>query len=82
MMLNEFLKAHHKVAEQTDKLERQSRKVQGQESTINELRSIVAKQQQGMEVLMAQVKEQSAQLRRVSDRIELSRPEPRVVKAP
>ena len=82
MLLNEFLKEHHKVAEQSDKLENQSHKVREQESTITELRSIVAQQQKGMEVLMAQVKEQAAQLRRVSDRIELSRPEPRVVKAP
>src|SRR5262249_4480101 len=64
MLLNEFLKEHHKVAEQSDKLESQSRKVQEQESTITELKSIVAHQQKGMEVLMAQVKEQAAQLRR------------------
>jgi uncharacterized coiled-coil protein SlyX len=52
MLLNEFLKEHRKVEEQG--------------KTIAELRSTIAQQQKGMEALAAQVKEQSAQIQRVS----------------
>jgi hypothetical protein len=43
MMLNEFLKEHQKVAEQ--------------QATVAELKSTVAQQQKGMDVLTAQLKE-------------------------
>src|SRR5207249_3753036 len=52
MLLNEFLKEHKKVEEQ--------------EATIAQLKSTVAQQQKGMEVLTAQLKEQGAQLQKVS----------------
>jgi uncharacterized coiled-coil protein SlyX len=42
-MLNEFLKEHQKVAEQ--------------QATVAELKSTVAQQQKGMDVLTAQLKE-------------------------
>jgi hypothetical protein len=60
MLLNEFLKEH--------------KRVEAQQATITELKSIVAQQQKGMEVLTAQLKEQAAQIQRVSALIELDRP--------
>ena len=65
MMLNEFLKEHQKVAEQ--------------QATIAELKSTVAQQQKGMDVLTAQLKEQATQIQKVSAQIEVSRPVPKVV---
>jgi len=64
MLLNEFLKEH--------------KKVEVQQATIAELKSTVAQQQKGMEVLTAQLKEQAAQIQRVSTHMETSKPAPRV----
>ncbi len=60
MLLNEFLKEH--------------RKVEQQERTITRLESTVAKQQKEMETVVARLKEQDSKIRRVSDRIDLSKP--------
>ena len=65
MLLNEFLKEHKKVEEQ--------------QASIAELKSTVALQQKGMEVLTAQLKEQAAQIQRVSAQLEASKPAPKVV---
>jgi uncharacterized coiled-coil protein SlyX len=65
MLLNEFLKEH--------------KKVEAQQATIAELKSIVAQQQKGMEVLTAQLKEQAAQIQEVSARLEVSKPAPQTV---
>ena len=65
MLLNEFLKEYQKVAEQ--------------QATIAELKSTVAQQQKGMDVLTAQLKEQATQIQKVSAQIEMSRPVPKVV---
>ena len=65
MLLNEFLKEH--------------RKVQEQEATITQLKSTVAQQQKGMEVLTAAVKEQGAQIQKVNEKVELNKPAPRTV---
>ena len=62
MLLNEFLKEHRKV-------EMQERKVQAQEATIAQLKSTVAQQQNGMEALAAQLKEQASQIQKVSDQL-------------
>jgi len=68
MLLNEFLKEH--------------KKVEGQQATIAELKSTVAQQQKGMEVLTAQLKEQAAQIQKVSAQLETSKPAPQVVNNP
>jgi septal ring factor EnvC (AmiA/AmiB activator) len=60
LLLNEFLKEHKKVEEQ--------------QATIAQLKSTVAQQQKGMEVLTAQLKEQAAQIQKVSDKVELDKP--------
>jgi hypothetical protein len=65
MLLNEFLKEHKKVEEQ--------------QASIAELKSTVTLQQKGMEVLTAQLKEQAAQIQRVSAQLEVNKPAPQVV---
>ena len=65
MLLNEFLKEH--------------KKVEDQQATIAELKSTVAQQQKGMQVLTAQLKEQAAQIQKVSARLEVSKPGPETV---
>ncbi len=65
MLLNEFLKEH--------------KKVEAQQATIAELKSTVAQQQKGMDVLTAQLKEQGEQIQKVSARLEVSKPAAKVV---
>jgi Chaperone of endosialidase len=65
MLLNEFLKEHKKVEEQ--------------QASIAELKATVALQQKAMQVLTAQLKEQGAQIQRVSAQIEVSKPAPSTV---
>ena len=60
MLLNEFLKEH--------------RKVQKQQATINELKSTVAQQQEGMKSFAATLRHQESQMQKVSAQIEASRP--------
>ena len=64
MLLNEFLKEH--------------RTVQAQEATITQLKSTVAQQQRGMEVLAATLKEQASQIQKVSAQFELSKSTPQM----
>jgi hypothetical protein len=59
MLLNEFLKEHKKVEEQ--------------QATIGELKSTVAQQQKRMEILTTHLKEQAAQIQKVSARLEVSK---------
>jgi uncharacterized coiled-coil protein SlyX len=65
MLLNEFLKEH--------------KKVEAQQATIAELKSTVAQQQKGMEILTAQLKEQAAQIQKVSAQVEMNKPAPQTV---
>jgi len=65
MLLNEFLKEH--------------KKVEAQQATIAELRVTVAQQHKGMEVLTAQLKEQGAQIQKVSAQLEVGKPAAKVV---
>ena len=67
MLLNEFLKEHKRVEEQQSK-------IQNQEETIAGLKSMVARQQKGMEILTAQLKEQAEQFQRVSAKLEVIEP--------
>jgi hypothetical protein len=50
-----------------------------QQKRITELEATVQRQQKGMELLMAQLKEQAAQIQRVSARLEMSKPASKVV---
>jgi uncharacterized coiled-coil protein SlyX len=72
MLLNEFLKEH--------------RKLEGQEASITQLKSTVAKQeatiaqqQRGMDAVTARLNEQAAQIQKVSAQFEASKPAPQVV---
>jgi hypothetical protein len=79
MLLNEFLKEHKKVEEQQGKVEKQQSKIEKQDATIAELKSTVAQQQKGMEILAGQLKEQAAQIQKVSAQVAVTRPAPRTV---
>src|SRR6266498_3153042 len=59
MLLNEFLKEH--------------KKVEAQQATITEMKSTVAQQQKGMEILTAQFKDQAAQIQKVSVQLQISK---------
>jgi hypothetical protein len=76
MLLNEFLKEHRKV-------EVQHRKLQEQEATIIELKSIVAQQKKESQSIAAQQQTQiealTTGLQKVSDQLELSKPAPQTV---
>ena len=65
LLLNEFLKEHKKVEEQ--------------QASITDLKSTVAVQQKEMQVLTAQLKEQAAQIQKVSAKLEMRKPDPKVV---
>ena len=72
MLLNEFLKEHHKVGEL--------------EATIAQLKTAAAKQEavnaeqrKEMEAVTARLKEQDSQIQKVSDQVELSKPAPQTV---
>ena len=72
MLLNEFLKEHRKVEEQqaiTTQLKSDAAK---QEATISQLKK-------GMVVLTAQLKQQAAQIQKVSAQFELRQPVARTV---
>jgi DNA gyrase/topoisomerase IV subunit B len=76
MLLNEFLKEHKKV-------EAQSHKIEEQETTIVQLKKdfqvTSAQQQKEIQFLSAQLREQAAQIQKVSAQIELNRPAPQQV---
>jgi uncharacterized coiled-coil protein SlyX len=65
MLLNEFLKAH--------------KQLEAQDATIAELKSTVAQQQKGMDVLTAQLKEQAEKIQKVSAQLEISESAAKVV---
>jgi septal ring factor EnvC (AmiA/AmiB activator) len=72
MLLNEFLKEHKKVEEQQANITQLNSKMANQVA-------IIAQQQKGMEVLTAQLKEQAAQIQKVSAQLEVSKPAAQVV---
>jgi septal ring factor EnvC (AmiA/AmiB activator) len=61
MLLNEFLKEHRKLEIQTHKVDDQETRIAHQEATI-------AQQQKEIQTLIATVKEQAAQIQKVSAR--------------
>jgi uncharacterized coiled-coil protein SlyX len=71
-LLNEFLKEHKKVEEQQTNLSLLNSKVANQAA-------IIAQQQKGMEVLIAQLKEQAVQIQKVSTQLEMWKPAAKVV---
>jgi hypothetical protein len=57
-----------------------SRKVETLQATIAELKSTIAQQKRGMDALTAQLKEQAAQIQKVSAQLEVKKPAPKVVR--
>jgi hypothetical protein len=72
MLLNEFLKEHRKVEDQQTKIETQ-------QATIVEMKSTIARKEKGIEVLTAQLKEQAAQIQKVSTQLEITKSGGRLV---
>ena len=76
MLLNEFIKEHRKVEEQ-------GRKERELEATIAQQQEdfewTVAEQQKEIKALTASLKEQAAQIQKVSDQLESRKPAPRLV---
>ncbi len=72
MLLNEFLKEHKAFLEE-------QRKVREQESTIAQLTSRVAKQEQGIEALAAHIRDQDTKIQRVSDQLQPNEPAAQLV---
>src|SRR5438552_5337035 len=66
MLLNEFLKEHRKVQEQEATIGRLWTAAAKQDATTAELKSTVVQQQKGMEAVTAQLKDQAAQIEKVS----------------
>ena len=71
MLLNEFLKEHKKVEEQETNITQLNSKMANQAA-------IIAQQQQGLELLTAQFKEQGAQIQKVSAQLEMNKPAPQI----
>jgi hypothetical protein len=72
MLLNEFLKEHHKMQEQEAMITHLNATVEKQE--VN-----AAQQQKEIQALTATLKEQAAQIQKVSAQIELYKPTPLTV---
>jgi uncharacterized coiled-coil protein SlyX len=67
MLLNEFLKEHKKVEEQQINITQLN-------SNLANQAAVIARQQKGMEILTAQIKEQAVQIQKVSAELEISKP--------
>ncbi len=76
MLLNEFLKEHRKVEEQSGKLQNQARKIQEQEATITQLKKDFGAT---TAQLTARLDQQASQIQKVSAQIEASKPAPQTV---
>ncbi len=72
MLLNEFLKEHHRVEEQDHKIQEQKAKIAQLESTIAKQETVDAQQQKQIEAL-------AAGLQKVSAQLELSEPGLRLI---
>jgi hypothetical protein len=72
MLLNEFLKERKRVEDQQETIAQLKSDATKHEAVTFELKSTVAQQQKAMEVLAAQLREQAAQIQRVSAQLELN----------
>src|SRR2546421_582573 len=83
MLLNEFLKEHGKVEEQGRKLRELEVMIAEQrksfQASIIKLEATVAHQRKEMEALTSSLKEQAAQIQKVSDQLEVSKAAPQTV---
>src|SRR5258708_25782137 len=76
MLLNEFLKEHRTVQQLKSTVAKQEATIAQQQK---DFRATAAQQQNEIKALAATVKDQAAQIQRVSAQVELSKPAPRTV---
>jgi len=78
MLLNEFLKEHRKIEKQAASIQQLESTVAKQEAVMvqqqKDFRSAIAQQRKRMELLTTQLKEQAAQIQKVSAQIQTSTP--------
>ena len=74
MLLNEFLKEHHKVEEQAARIAELRTASATRDAIIADLRSTIAHQQKGMEAVTARLDDQALQIQRVNAEVELTKP--------
>ena len=83
MLLNEFLKEHGKIAEQRHQIDRLNSRVAKQEATIaqqqKEFQATTVREENEIRALTTTVKEQAAQIQKVSAQIGISKSGPQVV---
>ncbi len=79
MLLNEFLKEHRKVEEQGRRTREQEAKIREQEVAIAESKATITQLKSAMDVLTAGLKEQAAQIHRVSTKLDATKPVPHIV---
>lgn len=79
MLLNEFLKEHKKVKEQEACIVELGSNATKEDAIIAELKSTIARQRDGMELLAAQLKEQATQIEKVSVQVNAAKPLPHLV---
>jgi uncharacterized coiled-coil protein SlyX len=72
MLLNEFLKEHRKS-------EKQETSIEQLKSTVAKQQVTIARQQKGMETVMSRLNEQAAQIQKISAQLELSKAAPQTV---
>jgi hypothetical protein len=75
MLLNEFLKEHRKVQEQEAAITKLKSDAAKQQATISQLKN-------GIEAIIASLKEHDAKIQRASNRLEISKAAPSIVKTP
>ena len=82
MLLNEFLKQHRAVQEQNCRIRQQEATIVGLKSTVAQqqkhFRAIAAQQQKEIQTVTASLKEQTAQIQKMSAQLE-SKPAPQIV---
>ena len=77
MLLNEFLKEHRKVQELEATVARQQKDFQAATAQQQkDFQSTAAQQQKEIKALTASLKEQAAQIQKVSAQVELNKPAP------
>jgi hypothetical protein len=92
MLLNEFLKEHRKVQELKSSVAKQGATIAQQQkdleamsqvkSTVAGHEATIALQEEEIKTLTANLKEQAAQIQKVSDQLEVSKPAPQMVNNP
>jgi uncharacterized coiled-coil protein SlyX len=79
MLLNEFLKEYRRVEEQDRKLKEQKAVISHLNSTVEKQGAAAAQQQKEIQALTASLKEQAAQIQRVSAQVEMGNPSAHMV---